>query len=75
MLPIPSYDQLLPLCEGPKLHPFNNGRADITFKRLLQNDQDSLDSSGEEGSAHVFEVSIDFKTYALKVVRVCFHTH
>ncbi len=68
---IPSYDQPLPLCEGPKLHPFPKGKVDITFKRLLQNDQDSSDSSYEEGRAHVFEVSIDSKTYALKVVRVC----
>ena len=70
---VPSYDQPLPLCEGPKLQPFRKGKADITFKRLLRNDQGSPDSSDEGGRAHVFEVSIDSKTYALKVVRVCFY--
>ena len=73
MLPVSSYRQSLPQCKGPKLHPFQKGKADIQFKRLLSNVQGTLNSSDQAGHAYVFEISIDSKTYALKVVRVHYH--
>lgn len=68
MFSVCNYKQPLPECEGPKLHLFRKGRVDIQFKRLLSNVQGSLYSSDEAGHAYVFEVSIDSKIYALKVV-------
>lgn len=70
MLPVSSLTQPLPQCKGPKLHPFQKSKADIQFKRLLSNAQGTLDSSDQAGHAYVFEISIDSKTYALKMVRV-----
>lgn len=55
-------DKPLPKCEGPKLGIFEHHKAAIQFVSLL-----SGDSPGEDG--HVFEVVIDSKHYALKVVR------
>ena len=59
----PNYNKALPNCEGPKLRPFKDRKAAIDFRRLL-----SDDDSGSGGHAHVFEVSIKSKIYALKVV-------
>ena len=73
MLPVSSYRQPLPQCEGPKLHPFPKDKVDVQFKRLLSNVQGTLDSSDQAGHAYVFEISIGSKTYALKVVRVHYH--
>lgn len=51
----------LPDMEGPKLEPFRGtASADIRFERFLSSSQD-LDSK-------VFRVSIDGRTYALKIV-------
>lgn len=60
---------LLPKCEGPKLDVFKDRVASIDFKRLISENDDPEDTSGG-GQAHVFEVSILFKTYALKMVRL-----
>jgi hypothetical protein len=57
---------LLPQCEGPKLDAFNGDVARIDFKQLIS-ENDSKDTTGG-GQAHVFEVSILSKTYALKMV-------
>ncbi len=54
----------LPQCEGPKLHPLKGRRYTIKFLRLLSDIE-------SEGHAHVFEISMGFKKYALKVVRKC----
>lgn len=73
----PSYDEPLPQCMGPKLHPFNGRVADIKFVRLLSsnveessNIEDS--SNGSRGQSHVFEVTIASQPYALKVVKSAF---
>lgn len=50
-----------PRCEGPKFHPFPNRRATINVIKRL-------DDPAIQGEAHVFEVSIARKPYALKVV-------
>lgn len=74
MPPIPSYKQPLPQCKGSKLHPFQNfqqGKADTKFKRLLKVDQGTPDCAEEGGHAYVFEVSINSKTYALKIFKFC----
>ena len=63
MARLPNYNKQLPDCEGPKLRPFKNRKAAIGFHRLLSNED-----SGTGGHAHVFEVSIRSKLYALKVV-------
>ncbi len=59
----PNDDKPLPDCEGPKLHLFQDRKAAIDFRRLL-----SGADSGSGGHAHVFEVSIRSRIYALKVV-------
>ena len=63
---LPTYNEPLPTCHGPKLLPFENQSAAIKFIRVLS-DQRPRDSSSE-GRSYVFEVSILSKTYALKVV-------
>jgi len=67
MPPWSLYDKSLPTCEGPKLYPFQDRTATIEFVRLIS-DQDPVDTS-QEGHAHVFEVSILSKPYAVKIVR------
>ena len=54
----------LPQCEGPKLHAFHDPKAEITFHRLLS------DNDSEGGHAHVFEATIGSTAYALKMVSV-----
>ncbi|KAI4199866.1 MAG: hypothetical protein LQ350_004314 [Teloschistes chrysophthalmus] len=55
------YNRMLPPCNGPKLHPFADRYAPIKFERLL--------SDAEAALAHVFEVTIAGKPYALKVFK------
>lgn len=55
----------LPQCDGPKLHPFADDKANLEFVRLL------LDPT-LDADAHVFEVSIGGQSYALKAVRLLF---
>ncbi|MCJ1239953.1 hypothetical protein MMC14_007952, partial [Varicellaria rhodocarpa] len=50
-------DEPLPLCDGPKLQPFEYRHAPVKFIRLL--------NAGDHGS--VFEVLIESNTYALKI--------
>jgi hypothetical protein len=54
----------LPLCDGPKLPPFDfgDGPQDIEF----------LDYLGQGLHAHVFKVRIFGREYALKLVGVTF---
>lgn len=61
MLKTTNFTKPLPQSEGPKLHPFRNRKAPIIFVRLLSDTE-------SEGHAHVFEVSIGSKQYALKIV-------
>lgn len=63
----------LPDCEGPKLGKFQHCTAAIQFVGLL-----SAETPGVDG--HVFEVIIESKHYALKMVRdtpieASFETH
>ena len=58
-----NFNKALPRCQGPKLHPFPDRKAVVTFLRLLS----EVDSKGH---AHVFEVSIGSEHYALKVVSI-----
>ena len=57
---VPVYKSL-PECEGPKLNPFHDSKFYLEFIRLLS-DNDM------EGHSHAFEVLIDSRYYALKVV-------
>jgi hypothetical protein len=57
----------LPECNGPKLKAFEDPKATVDFRELIS-ESDLADSSAG-GHAHVFEVSIQTKTYALKIVR------
>lgn len=50
-----------PRCNGPKFHPFSDRRATINVIKRL-------DDPAVQGQAHVFEVAITGRTYALKVV-------
>lgn len=61
-LPVPSYEEPLPECDGPKLRPFPGRHGHIKFIRLISEEIQYSD-------AHVFEVEIDSKIYALKIVR------
>lgn len=56
-----NFHKMLPQCDGPKLHAFSKRAVDIQFVRLLSDDE-------QRGQSHVFEVIIDGKRYALKVV-------
>jgi len=55
---------LLPSCPGPKLGAFKHKNSAIEWGRRL--DVDRTDLSGTQAS--VFEVKIESKVYALKVV-------
>lgn len=59
---VPNYGKPLPQSEGPKLHPFHDCKSAIKFVRLLSDVE-------SKGHAHVFEISIGSKAYALKMVR------
>ena len=56
-----NYHRLLPQCDGPKLHPFSHGSSDLHFVRLLSDNENV-------GHSHVFEVIINGRHYALKMV-------
>jgi Kinetochore Sim4 complex subunit FTA2 len=61
----------LPRCEGPKLRPFKDRKANIKFVSLLSRgdgDSDSDSDSSSGGHGHVFEVIIASRRYALKIV-------
>ena len=60
---LPKYTEPLPLCEGPKLHPFRKRKEAVTFKCLLSDPE-------AEGHSHVFEATIGSGTYAIKIVRL-----
>jgi hypothetical protein len=60
MVHIP-FSKPLPECEGPKLVPFKDRKANVDFVRLLSDNE-------QNGQSHVFEVSIKGKAYALKIV-------
>ena len=53
--------QTLPPGDGPKLYPFPDRQAEITFLELL--------NPGENLRSYVFKVRISGQTYALKIVR------
>ena len=59
-------DEPLPKCKGPKLSQFPDCSAAIDILRLISDNDSEVTSEG--GDAHVFEVSINSKTYALKMV-------
>jgi len=54
-------NQMLSSCEGPKLHPFFDRSSDIQLIRMLSDLE-------QEGYSHVFEVIINSRHYALKMV-------
>ncbi|KAK7962470.1 uncharacterized protein PG986_003295 [Apiospora aurea] len=58
-------NDLLPRCEGPKLHAFECENASIAWGRRL--DEDRGDSSTTQSA--VFEVTIESRVYALKVFK------
>jgi hypothetical protein len=61
----------LPRCEGPKLHPFKDWKANIKFVSLLSrgdSDSDSDRDSSSGGHGHIFEVIIASRHYVLKIV-------
>jgi len=60
----------LPRCSGPKLSSFEDPKATIELENLIS--ESDLTDSSRGGHAHVFEVSIQSKTYALKIVRQWF---
>lgn len=51
----------LPPCRGPKLHEFKHASSPIKWMRRL--DEDRADNEG-----FIFQVEIESKEYALKVV-------
>ena len=57
----PVYAGSIPRTDGPKLKAFPSRRAAINFRRLLSDPE-------SEGQAHVFEVEIKKRLYALKIV-------
>jgi len=61
--------EFLPKCNGPKLQPFQNPNTTIEFKDLISKSDLTDSFAGLGGHAHVFEISIQSKTYALKIVR------
>ena len=64
MSKLPKYTEPLPLCEGPRLHPFLRLKPGlVTFSRLLSD-------INSDGHAHVFEATIGSATYAIKMVRL-----
>ncbi|KAL9630621.1 MAG: hypothetical protein Q9204_004627 [Flavoplaca sp. TL-2023a] len=52
----------LPSCQGPKLYPFVNDKANVEFIRLLSDPT-------RGGDSYVFEVSIGGNPYALKAFK------
>ena len=60
-LSTPAYRGAIPRVEGPKLDEFPHRAAAINFRALLSDPE-------AQGQAHVFEVEIRSKIYALKIV-------
>ena len=63
-LSAPVYKGAIPQCEGPKLDEFPHRRANIDYRTLLSDPESN-------GQAHVFEVRIGSRNYALKIVCPC----
>lgn len=64
---LPLYNEPLPECDGPKLHPFPHKSPAIEFIRMISdNTPPSVPGGGPH--AHVFKVVILSQTYALKIV-------
>jgi len=64
-------EELLPTCEGPKMHPFRDKTPKIEFHRLLSVHPDDVhDYSDESGGTqgHVFLATINAETFAIKLV-------
>lgn len=71
---------LLPPCDGPKMHPFTHQQARILYDAVISSNHatdtpkgsDNASSIGDEttsgGEGHVFKVKINSKVYALKLV-------
>lgn len=57
----------LPDCKGPRLQPFEDPKATVDLKGLISDG--NLTDSSAGGHAHVFEASIQSKTYALKIFK------
>jgi hypothetical protein len=55
------FSKPLPECEGPRLAPFKDMKANVNFVRLLSDIE-------QNGQSHVFEVSIKGRAYVLKIV-------
>ena len=66
MLRSSRYDKLLSRCDDLKLHSFQNDTAAINFVRLISDN--SLVDTSEDDHAHVLEICILFRTYALKMI-------
>ena len=60
-LSAPVYKGPIPQCEGPKLEEFSHRRATVDYRALLSDPE-------SDGQAHVFEVRIGSRNYALKIV-------
>lgn len=63
-LSAPVYQGPIPQCEGPKLDEFSHRSATIDYRALLSDPVSN-------GQAHVFEVRIGSRNYALKIVCLC----
>lgn len=64
-------DELLPTCEGPKMHPFRDPTPDIEFLRLLSVHSDDVSQYSDESGGtqgHVFLATVNAETFALKLV-------
>ena len=65
-------DPELPPCEGPKLERFRESVNNIQFKSLLSDPtvshESGSSSSSTKGHGHVFEVDIEGRPFALKIV-------
>lgn len=63
----------LPQADGPRLEAFPQQKSPVEFVRILRASEfhafNESDSTSGEPHAHVFEVSIASKKYALKIVR------
>ncbi|KAF2181313.1 hypothetical protein K469DRAFT_713737 [Zopfia rhizophila CBS 207.26] len=66
----PTYGgELLPPCNGPKLHPFGDKSLHIDFQGLLNGSGSSDSSSEGEGQSFVFKALIDSKPFAIKLFK------
>jgi len=59
-------DDLLPTCDGPKMHPFRDQDPNIEFECLLSQHSDESGYGGSQG--YVLQATINSKTFAVKLV-------